>query len=73
MGLIFRLPFYITAIFIWTFVGGVISFVNLFTLPVSILVSLIFPSYRNNVKDIVKLGILLRGYKRINYFLKFGF
>ncbi len=73
MGLLIRLPFYITAMLVWTFVGGFISFVNFLTLPVSGIIASIIPSYRDKVKDIASLVMLRRGYSKINNFLRYGF
>lgn len=73
MGVLIRLPFYLLAIFIWTFIGGFISFVNLLTLPVSAILISIFPSFfKNSIKDILTLKILWSGYRKINNFLRYG-
>lgn len=73
MGLLIRLPFYITAIIVWTFIGGFVSFVNLLTLPISGIIASIIPSYRQNVKNIANFTMLRKGYSKINNFLRYGF
>lgn len=73
MGMIIRLPFYLTAMFLWTLLGGVISFLNFLTLPATILLSAIFPSrFGSAVKDTLTFGTLRRGYGNINRFLRYG-
>lgn len=73
MGMIIRLPFYVVAMFIWTLLGGVMSLLNLLTLPATILLSAISPSkFGGSVKDALSLGVLRRGYSNINHFLRYG-
>ena len=71
--MIFRFPFYIIGAYIWLLVGGVISLINLLTLPVFGTASMLMPSlFKTSVKDILSFGILRRGFSRLNRFLKHG-
>lgn len=73
MGVIIRFPFYILGIYLWTMVGGVISLINLLTLPIFGTASAIMPSiFKTSAKDILTFGILRRGYGKLTYFLKYG-
>jgi uncharacterized membrane protein len=74
MGMIIRLPFYLTAMLIWIFLGLIFSVINLLTLPATILLSGIFPSkFGGSVKDALTFGVLRRGFSNINNFLRYGF
>ncbi len=74
MGLLIRFPFYVIAMFIWSFLGLLFSVINLITLPATIMLSAIFPSiFAGKVKDTLSFGILRRGYSNINNFLRYGF
>jgi hypothetical protein len=73
MGFLIRLPFYLLGIYLWTMIGGIISLINLLTLPIFGLASVIMPSiFKTSVKDILSFGILRRGYGKLTYFLKYG-
>ena len=73
MGMIFRLPFYLLGAFLWIMAGGVISFINLLTLPIFGMASAIMPSiFKTSAKDILSLGILRRGFGNLNRFLRYG-
>jgi len=70
MGIVFRFPFFLLGIFLWTMVGGIISFINLLTLPIFGLATAIFPSiFNTSVKDVLTFGILRRGYRNLFFFL----
>ena len=74
MGLIIRFPFYVIAMVMWTCLGLFFSVINLITLPVTMVLTLIFPSmFAGKVKDTLSFGILRRGYSNINNFLRYGF
>ena len=74
MGMILRLPFYVIAMLVWTPIGGIMSLLNLLTLPATIFLSAIMPSkFGGSVKDALSLGVLRRGYSNINNFLRYGF
>ena len=73
MGLIFRLPFYLVASMAWIFIGGAISVVQIVTLPLTIILSLLIPSiFGEKVTDALSLGTLRRGFKNLNRFLGYG-
>lgn len=70
MGMLFRLPFYLVGAYLWIIVGGIISLVNLLTLPVFGMASAIMPSlFKTSAKDILSFGILRRGFGNLNRFL----
>lgn len=73
MGMIIRLPFFVAGMFLWTLIGGVISFINLLTLPATFILGAIFPSrFGFAVKDTLTFGTLRRGYFNITRFLRYG-
>jgi hypothetical protein len=73
MGIIFRLPFYLLGVFLWLLAGGMISLVNLLTLPVFGVASAIMLSiFKTSTKDILSFGILRRGFGNLNNFLQYG-
>jgi len=73
MGYIIRFPFFVVAAYLWTFVGGAISLLNIITLPVFGIASVIMPSFfKTNSKDILRFGTLRRGYAKLWLFFKYG-
>ena len=73
MGFIIRLPFYLLAMFVWTFIGGILSLWNLLLFPLTLILGAIFPSrFGHAVKDELSFGVLRRGYSNINRFLRYG-
>jgi len=71
MGIIFRLPFYLVGVFIWLPIGMIIGGINIITLPIFGIASVLAPSYfPNKAKDILSLGTLRRGINSLNIFLR---
>lgn len=73
MGVLIRLPFYLIGVYLWIIVGGVISFINIISLPIFGVASAIMPSiFKTSAKDILSFGILRRGFGNLNRFLRYG-
>jgi len=73
MGYIIRFPFFLLGAYIWIFIGGAISLINIVTLPIFGVASAILPSiFNTSAKDILTLGILRRGFGKLWYFQKYG-
>ncbi len=73
VGIMIRLPFYLVGVYLWLLVGGVISLINIITLPIFGMASAIIPSiFKTSAKDILSFGILRRGFSKLNYFLRYG-
>lgn len=73
MGMIFRFPFFAAGCLLWLIAGGAISFVQLITLPATmILVGLMPGRFGGKVGDILSLGTLRRGFGNLVTFLKYG-